>query len=398
MAQKETGTGTNQNEPRVVHQTEIVKLQDYAYEKSGEVKGDPDVYALYLQRIMNGDLVEDETRGLSEEEKNEKRDKVKNLEKELDEIRKKNVKTEQEIEVKEKKIDTHREELLKIREERDENPDKAKREAFSPLKFGINLFILLMLTVYLFFFYVSAAYKALYTDFEQIATGMAQGIGTRSIMPSPYELSEALRFNYLLLLVPFVFYGFGWAFHIILDMKNKLKILYLAILLIFTFTVDFLLALIIHNNTEQAKMLMGLDTVHWTASTTFYIILFLGFLVYIIWSILLDSMLREWSKRQIVDNVKKIIKHLRQDIKNLQGKLEPEEEIIKEMDMHREDLNTVMYGNLKRYLDQFTTGWISYLSPESMKDIKGKCLSVKKDIESRHQIKPGLVKVISKRG
>jgi hypothetical protein len=255
-----------------------------------------------------------------------------------------------------------------------------------------------MLTVYLFFFYVSAAYKALYTDFEQIATSMAEGVGTRSIMPSPIELSEALRYNYLLLLVPFVFYGFGWAFHIILDMKSRFRIGYLVILLALTFTVDFLLALIIHNNTEQAKMLMGLETVHWTRSTTFYIILFLGFLVYVIWSVLLDSMLREWSKRQIVDNVKKIIKHLRQDVKNLQGRLLSEDEIKHEIENHREDLSTVMYGNLKRYVDQFSTGWISYLAPESMKDIKTKCLAIKKDFESKHQIKPGTVKVISKRG
>ncbi len=398
MATKENNPSSGKQEPRVMHQTDIVKLQDFAYEKSGEVKGDPDVYALYLQRILNGDLVEEETKVLSEEEKNDKKEKVKQLEKDLDEVRKKNEKFEQEIETKEKKIDAHREELLKIREERDENPEKAKKEAFSPLKFGINLFILLMLTIYLFFFYVSAAYKALYTDFEQIATGMAEGLGTRSIMPSPYELSEALRFNYLLLLVPFVFYGFGWAFHIILDMKNKFKIVYLVILLALTFTVDFLLALIIHDNTEQAKMLMGLDTVHWTASTTFYIILFLGFLVYIIWSILLDSMLREWSKRQIVDNVKKIIKHMRQDIKALHNKIAPEDDLKHEIDNHREDLSTVNYGSLKRYLDQFSTGWISYLSPDNMKDIKTKCLSIKKDFESKHQIKPGTVKVISKRG
>lgn len=397
MAAKENSASANGQEPRVAHHTDKVKLQDYAYEKSGEVKGDPDVYAMYLERILNGDLVEDQKMGLSDEEKYEKREKVKELEKQLDEIRKKNEKTGQEIDIKEKKIDAHREELLKIREERDEGPEKARRESFSPMKFGINLFILLMLTVYLFFFYVSAAYKALYTDFEQIATSMAEGIGTRSIMPSPYELSEALRYNYLLLLVPFVFYGFGWAFHIILDMKNKLKILYLVILLALTFTVDFLLALIIHNNTEQAKMLMGLETVNWTRSTTFYIILFLGFLVYIIWSILLDSMLREWGKRQIVDNVKKIIKHLRNDIKVLKGKLIEEDGVKQEINNHREDLSTVMYGNLKRYIDQFTTGWVSYLTPDNLKDIKSKCMTIKKDFESRHQIKPGTVKVISRR-
>lgn len=383
---------------KAVHQVEYVNLQDFGYEKAGHVKGDPEIYTSYLNRILNGDLVDEKFSGMNEDEKPEKREKLKKLEARLDEVKGSNEEITAQIKEKQDKIDVRREELLDIHKKYEKDPEAMKRETFSHFKFGINLFILLMLTGYLFFFYVSAAYKALYTDFAGIAERIASGMGTGSIMPKPAELGEALRYNYLLFLVPFVFYAFGWAFHVILDLKQKQKFVLLGALIAVTFAVDFLLALLIHNNTEYAKELMGLATRSWAANPAFYMILFLGFIVYILWSILLDSLFREWSKRQIVANLKKIIKHLRTDVRELKNKLVPEEPIRFDIANLREDIGTVVLGNLKSYIDQFTTGWISYLSPQNLKEVKTKCLNIKKEFEEKHAIKSGTVKVIKRRG
>jgi hypothetical protein len=264
-------------------------------------------------------------------------------------------------------------------------------------KFSLNLVILAALSVYLFFFYVSAAYKALYVDFEGIAESIAAGEGTGSIMPGPYELADALQYNYLLLVVPFVFYAFGWAFHVLLELKGNVRFVMVGMLIALTFTVDFLLAMIISNNTEGAKALMGLPALHWSQSPTFYIILFLGFLVYIIWSILLDSLIREWDKKEITNNLKKIIRHLQNDVKILKGNLEDVSFPKAQIANYREDINTVMYGNLKKYIDQFSSGWIAYLSPAGMKDVKEKCLQLKKEFEDKHEIQSGTVKVVARR-
>ncbi len=395
-----TSSAATKKEPnvKVVHNVDRVNLYDFGYEKSGAVKGDPDVFVSYLNRIINGDLVEESYKGFTDEEKNERLKQIKQLEKQQKELEDGNAKTEAEIAEKEKTIEKHRNDLLKIRESRAKDNEKLKEESFSPMKFSINLIILVMLSFYLFFFYVSAAYKALYVDFEGIAESIAQGVGTGSIMPGPYELAEAIQYNYLLFLVPFVFYAFGWAFHILLELKTQVKIVYISLLLAVTFTVDFLLALIIHNNTEMAKELMGLPTDHWTQSSTFYIILFLGFLVYVIWSILLDSLLREWDKKHITNNIRKIIKHLKNDIKILESKLADVSAIKSQIIAYREDIATVMYGNLKRYLDQFSSGWVSYLAPANMKDVKEKCMILKKEFEEKNEIKTGTVKVVSKRG
>ncbi len=396
MEKSKSSTATQTE--KALHEIEYVNLQDFGYEKAGNVKGDPEIYTSYLNMILNGDLVDEKFSGLNEDEKPEKRDRLKKLEARLAEVSGQNEVINAQVKEKQDKIDVRREELLNIYEKYDKDPEKMKRETFSPFKFGINLFILLALTGYLFFFYVSAAYKALYTDFEAIAERLAAGMGTGSIMPKPAELAEALQYNYLLLLVPFVFYAFGWAFHIILEMKHRLKFVFLGALITVTFIVDFLIALLIHNNLEYAKELMGLDTKSWAADPAFYMILFLGFIVYILWSILLDSLFREWAKRRITLNLKKIVKHLRNDIKDLQKKLVPEDPIRFDIGNLREDIGTVILGNLKSYIDQFTTGWISYLSPQNLKEVKVKCMNIKKDFEEKHAIKSGTVKVVKRRG
>ena len=176
-----------------------------------------------------------------------------------------------------------------------------------------------------------------------------------------------------------------------------MKFVFLSSLIAVTFAVDFLLAMIISNNTENAKSLMGLPAISWSQSPTFYIILFLGFLVYIIWSILLDSLLREWDKREITNNLRKIIKHLLNDIKVLRLKIIDVSSIKNKIADYREDVSTMLYGNLKKYIDQFTSGWIAYLAPGNMKEAKEKCLILKKEFEDRNNIKSGTVKVTSKR-
>ncbi len=372
---------TKELSAKVLHHVDRVNLYDFGYEKSGSVKGDPDLYASYLQRILNGDLVEEPYKGFTDEEKKDRTKQIKDLEKKVKEREEANAKIEADVKEKEKGIDKYRKDLLQIRESRAKDNEKLKTENFSLMKFSLNFFILAMLSIYLFFFYVSATYKALYVDFEGIAESIAAGEGTGSIMPGPYELGQALQYNYLLFVVPFVFYAFGWAFHVLLELKNQFKFVFLGMLIAVTFTVDFLLAMIISNNTENAKELMGLGTASWSQSPSFYIILFLGFLVYVIWSILLE----------------KIIRHLTGDIKVLKAKTGDVLEMRKLIADYREDISTVMVGNLKKYIDQFSSGWIAYLAPANMKDAKEKCLALKKEFEEKNDIKSGLVKVVSKR-
>src|SRR5271170_1964822 len=101
-------------EPKIIHHVDRVNLYDFAYEKSGSVKGDPDLYASYLQRILNGDLVDKNYNAFTEEEKKERIKQIKELETQLKEREYANGKMEEEIKAKEKDIDKYRKDLLQI--------------------------------------------------------------------------------------------------------------------------------------------------------------------------------------------------------------------------------------------------------------------------------------------
>jgi hypothetical protein len=108
-------------------------------------------------------------------------------------------------------------------------------------------------------------------------------------------------------------------------------------------------------------------------------------------------LLREWDKRQVTNNLKKILNHLLSEVKILKTRLHDVSSFKSRIADYREDASTLMHGNLKKYIDQFSSGWIAYLAPASMKEAKEKCLAFKKEFEAKNNIKSGIVKVVSKR-
>src|SRR5258706_14614267 len=104
---------TKELNAKIVHHVDRVNLYDFGYEKSGSVKGDPDLYAAYLQRILNGDLVEEPYKGFTDEEKKERNKLMKDLEKKDKEKEEANTNLDDEIREKEKDIDKYRKDLLR---------------------------------------------------------------------------------------------------------------------------------------------------------------------------------------------------------------------------------------------------------------------------------------------
>jgi len=117
---------TKEVNAKIIHHVDRVNLYDFGYEKSGAVKGDPDLYASYLQRIINGDLVEEPYKGFTDEEKKERTKLMKELEKKVREKEEANAKIEVDVKEKEKGIDKYRKDLLQIRESRSKDHDKTE--------------------------------------------------------------------------------------------------------------------------------------------------------------------------------------------------------------------------------------------------------------------------------
>ena len=79
---------TNEANVKVTYNIERTNLHDFGYTRAGNVQGDPEVYSSYLERIFNGDLVDESYKGLTEKERSAKKEKIKDLEKALDDTKK----------------------------------------------------------------------------------------------------------------------------------------------------------------------------------------------------------------------------------------------------------------------------------------------------------------------
>ena len=120
---EKTNSSVSSQTKKAVPQVEYVNLQEFGYEKSGNVKGDPEVYTSYLNMILNGDLVDEKFSGLNEDDKPEKRSKLKQLESKLEETSQQNEKINAQIKEKKDKIDVRREDLLDIRKKYEDDPE-----------------------------------------------------------------------------------------------------------------------------------------------------------------------------------------------------------------------------------------------------------------------------------
>src|SRR4029079_10045853 len=100
----ETSELSKEVEPKIIHHVDRVNLYDFGYEKSGSVKGDPDLYVAYLNRILNGDLVENDYSGFNDAERKERIKQIKELESKLRKSEEANSLVNEEIKAKEKDI------------------------------------------------------------------------------------------------------------------------------------------------------------------------------------------------------------------------------------------------------------------------------------------------------
>ena len=130
-----------------------VKLRDFGYTRSGNTNGDHKVLEAELNSIYQGKIIdESEEEVISDREQENYRTKINNLKRD-NEIDLQKIAASEDI-ITKKKQDKERiqNDIDKIR--LGEQVNNTSHETFSPLKFGVNLFFLLALSVYLFLFYV----------------------------------------------------------------------------------------------------------------------------------------------------------------------------------------------------------------------------------------------------
>lgn len=237
----------------------------------------------------------------------------------------------------------------------------------------IGLLLLIPITLYLFVFYISATYSAFFKDFSNDSL-------TAAIFDAQ-AFNNALKAGWLegvlVFTIPSVFLGLGYTIHMMQKGKGIRNIFRLIALFLVTFLFDGLLAYQIEkkiydfNKTPDS---LPYDLPIALHEAEFWMIIFAGFVVYIIWGLVFDITMKEY------DNLDKIKGHIQtklEEVKLLEiSKNEITEEInnlrkkITEISGRIIELQATIDGfvlNLKQYLlyhHQYKEGWFQALSSE----------------------------------
>jgi hypothetical protein len=163
--------------------------------------------------------------------------------------------------------------------------------------------ILMPITLYLMVFYISASYSAFFKNFE-----------TSSLNAAIFDadaLGQAWRDGWLefvfVLTIPFAFMGLGYLIHMFRKEKalGNLKI---ASLIVVTFIFDAILAYQIEKKIYDFEKTLDsppFDLAIAIQQVPFWGIIFAGFVVYIIWGLVFDFVMKEYED---VDKVKSFIR------------------------------------------------------------------------------------------
>jgi hypothetical protein len=253
------------------------------------------------------------------------------------------------------------------------NPEKFGIEDGKGLKahFYIGLFLLLPITLYLLVFYISASYSAFFKEFSN--DSLTAAIFDADALTNSFKASWLE--GVLVITIPFVFMGLGYVIHMVQKGKGLKNILRIIALFITTFLFDALLAYQIEkkiyefNKTTDSSP-YNLDIA--LGEAEFWMIIFAGFVVYVIWGLVFDFVMKEF------ENIDKIRAYIRGQ---------------KEKLIDLEKLKTDFSNKVNDFKQQIVTinGDISELQSK----IDGFVFPIKEYLHYHHQYKEGWFQAIN---
>lgn len=243
-------------------------------------------------------------------------------------------------------------------------------------KFWIGLVVLAPITVYLFMFYASVVYSAMEKQFTYS--------DQRWYVPDAIVKASEDGFQALATVVfaPFIFIGLGYLIHMFYQKKKLSSYFKLFGVVMVTLAFDVLLAFFVE------KKLWELNVVDETAkfgfseavqSQEFWLIIFLGFIAYLIWGFIFDFVMEEHKEKdkiknairkrneQIgihkeeihdnntkIDELKALIRDLREKISESKGRIGELQRII--------DGTIIPTKEYKLYASEYLQGWLTFIN------------------------------------
>jgi len=279
-----------------------------------------------------------------------------------------------------------------------ENPQKyglpIKRRNSS--KFVIGLMVLIPLTAYLFLFYASIMYSVTVKEFTFNST---QWFVADALVKS---WDKGFQGFAMVIAAPFIFLALGYLIHMFLQQKNVWANMKLIGVVLITLCFDILLAFFVEKKLWELNVIdqnerYGFEEA--IQSQEFWLIIFLGFIAYIIWGFVFDFVMEEHKNsdkiKMAIYKRKMQISRKEEEIACTDAEIQEHREIIKELRKQTagilnriDELTRIIDGTIipsreyQLFASEYVKGWVTFLSkhiviPEKEKDtIMQRCFEV----------------------
>lgn len=270
------------------------------------------------------------------------------------------------------KIEVLKKRIITIKQD----PSDILPDKMSKVSFTIGLLILAALSIYLFIFYSSASFSAFFKEFSLTEIGVASSIF------DPQAISHAYRDGVteliLVISMPFVFIGLGFLIHKFQEEKGIGKYLKIFMLIVITFLFDAILAYEITEKIYNIKSensfqdMPDYSIAMAISSVVFWMIIFAGFIVYLIWGFVFDFTIEAYDK---INVVKQAIKAKESEIELEQEKLNKNSQLLDQitdkinaLKLKCEALKIKIDGviidtaEFDKILHEFLGGWTHWMS------------------------------------
>lgn len=358
-------------------QSEKITYVDYGFHQAGRLGGTVPGLKVCLQKVylsFKQEVKDDQSK--QEELKKPYRVKIedykgenKRLANRIDKIKEVDIPRSQE------KIEQLKEELSHIRK----NPQEITGDDAGKASFYIGGVILLFLTIYLFIFYSSASYSGFFKEFTLNEVGVASSIfDAKALSKAFHDGTTELA---LILTIPFVFIGLGYLIHKFQEQKSVQKYFKIGMLIIVTFIFDSILAYEITekiynlNKNNSFKNIINYSIPLAFQSINFWLIIFAGFVVYLIWGFVFDFVMDSYRKidkvKIALDEKEKEIKGVEFELHDLEIQIDKITYTIGENDKEINKLCTIIESTIisrEFELDifNFMAGWLSWMRQSGM--------------------------------
>jgi hypothetical protein len=385
--------------------------------ESEECRASLEMYTIYLKRIESGHIV------LKEELNDDQKEDLQREQNHIENINKKINNCQDEIKRREdllipnidKQIDKKKTEYNEL-ESKDPKDITITDEKFRPWVFNISVLGALLLTVFIYYFYVNLGYVLfdipinippdyVFSCNPSVLNSLDQLLGKGGCH---IDVSTGP------LLLPILFLTIAILIHLKVEnllklKKNKYKgYLSITLLILFVLILDTILAIKFEErlfNWEGTGGPFGapfpkglVEQLKYSYDeSAFILILGLGFIAYIVWSLILHEISKEYEKKDPENVWRRMLRRMQKDIDSLnleKSKMNEEKDVIfpgkirelnNEIMAIRKNIKLIKIGGLSKLrqsLIEFTIGWNKYITFRfDSNECNNKIIDIKNSLE-----------------